>query len=230
MSWVLTCAPSQHSGSQLIAPIGESSSQQASTNASCKVHIALGPFKTQLKTLQYVMWWWIVLIFIYGLQNCCAYFENGASRIAICSSTSSWRLRAGKRPVPARHFPVATPPSHKINDRIIAERVRLIEPSENPEEGEVMAGIFSVAEALARARQRNLDLVLITEEADPPVCKIVDYGKFQYAIEKKRKMLMKKQQKEEVKEVKLSPEIDDHDYETKVKAAVRFLLDGDKVL
>lgn len=111
----------------------------------------------------------------------------------------------------------------RINDAIRAPRVRLID-----EEGE-MLGIMPARAALEKALEAGLDLVEISPNADPPVCKILDYGKFRYQEQKKRAEARKKQKVIEIKELKLRPVIDDHDLAVKLKAANRFLDDGDKV-
>jgi len=90
-------------------------------------------------------------------------------------------------------------------------------------------GIMSPREALALAQEKELDLVLISEKADPPVCRIMDYGKYKFQQEKKAREAKKKQQTIEVKEVKMRYKIDEHDYQVRVNQAKRFLKDGDKV-
>ncbi len=90
-------------------------------------------------------------------------------------------------------------------------------------------GIVSFFEALEMAEQAGLDLVEIVPNASPPVCKILDYGKFRFLEQKKAAEARKKQKVVEIKEIKLRPGIDDHDYETKMKAVRRFFDEGDKV-
>ena len=92
-----------------------------------------------------------------------------------------------------------------------------------------MLGIFDIKEALAKAEEMELDLVLINEKADPPVCKVIDYGKFKYIQEKKKKDNLKKQVKSEIKEVKMSYKIDQHDFDVRQRAVQKFLEDGDRV-
>lgn len=111
----------------------------------------------------------------------------------------------------------------QINDEIRADEVRLID-----ENGE-MRGIVSIDEALALAEEADLDLVNISPNADPPVCKILDYGKYRYEQQKKEKNAKKNQHVTEIKEIRLSASIEDHDVEVKAKAASKFLQDGDKV-
>ena len=90
-------------------------------------------------------------------------------------------------------------------------------------------GVISREEALDVARDRELDLVLVSEKADPPVCRIMDYGKFKFEQEKKAKEAKKKSHQTEVKEVKMRYKIDQHDYDVRIGQAQRFLKAGDKV-
>jgi translation initiation factor IF-3 len=92
-----------------------------------------------------------------------------------------------------------------------------------------MVGVVTLNEALQAAADAGLDLAEIAPQAEPPVCKILDYGKFKYEEQKKKNEARKKQRVIEVKEVKLRPGIDDHDYEVKMRSMVRFLDEGDKV-
>ena len=92
-----------------------------------------------------------------------------------------------------------------------------------------MVGIVGRNEALAMAAEAGLDLVEIAPNADPPVCKILDFGKFKYEEQKKKNEARKKQKVIEVKEIKLRPNIDDHDYEVKRRSMVKFIEEGDKV-
>ncbi len=92
-----------------------------------------------------------------------------------------------------------------------------------------MIGVVSTREALAAAEDAGLDLVEISPNADPPVCKILDFGKFKYEQQKKKNEARKKQKVIEVKEIKLRPNIDDHDYDVKMRSATNFLEEGDKV-
>lgn len=124
-----------------------------------------------------------------------------------------------------------TVPPPPINFNIKADPIRLIAPKfgENGEVGEEMLGIYSLDEALGKADEMELDLVMINEKGDPPVCKIIDYGKFKYSMEKKKKENMKKQVKGGLKEVKMSYKIDVHDFDVRVRAAQRFIAAGDRV-
>lgn len=92
-----------------------------------------------------------------------------------------------------------------------------------------MIGIISREEALRMAEEKNLDLVNVSPNAKPPVCKILDYGKYKYEIQKREKEAKKKQKTIQVKEVRLSTFIEDHDIQVKAKTACKFLQDGDKV-
>jgi len=86
-----------------------------------------------------------------------------------------------------------------------------------------MIGVVSSREAMARAEDTGFDLVEISPNADPPVCKLLDFGKFKYEQQKKKNEARKKQKIIEVKEIKLRPNIDDHDYDVKMRAATNFL-------
>ena len=92
-----------------------------------------------------------------------------------------------------------------------------------------MIGVVSIREALRMAEEVALDLVEISPNADPPVCKILDYGKYRYEQQKKAAEARKNQKIIEIKEIQIRPMIGDHDYEVKLKNAKRFLEDGDKV-
>ena len=111
----------------------------------------------------------------------------------------------------------------RINERIRAREIRVID-----DEGKQI-GILPPYEALKMARERNLDLVEISPTAQPPVCRIMDYGKFLYQQEKKDREAKKHQKTIVVKEVKFRINVDDHDYETKKNHVLRFLDEGDKV-
>jgi translation initiation factor IF-3 len=101
--------------------------------------------------------------------------------------------------------------------------VRLVD-----EAGE-MVGVVTIREALQMASEAGLDLVEISPNAQPPVCKILDFGKYKYEAQKKKNEARKKQKVIEVKEIKMRPGIDDHDYDVKMRAIHRFLEEGDKV-
>ena len=111
----------------------------------------------------------------------------------------------------------------RINDEIVAKEVKLID-----DEG-AQLGVMSVADALTVAEEKGLDLVEVAPNATPIVCKIMNYGKYKYEQARKEKEAKKKQKVVEVKEIRLSPTIDTHDFEFKAKNARKFLEDGDKV-
>ena len=110
-----------------------------------------------------------------------------------------------------------------INEQIRDKEVRLI-----GSDGEQL-GIMSAKEAMFKAQEAGLDLVKIAPQAKPPVCKIIDYGKYRYELARKEKEAKKKQKTIDVKEVRLSPNIDTNDLNTKVNAARKFLSKGDRV-
>jgi translation initiation factor IF-3 len=110
-----------------------------------------------------------------------------------------------------------------VNEDIRVPQVRLID-----EAGEMM-GVMSSREALLRAYDAGMDLLEISPNAVPPVCKITDYGKYKYEQQKKANEARKKQKIVEIKEIKVRPNIDDHDYDVKMRSAKSFLDEGDKV-
>ena len=112
---------------------------------------------------------------------------------------------------------------HQINEEIRAKEVRVINA-----EGE-MRGVLSIKEALALAEESNLDLVNVSPNAEPPVCKILDYGKYRYELQKKEKQSKKNQKVTQVKEVRLSTFIEEHDIQVKANTAKNFLKNGDKL-
>lgn len=111
----------------------------------------------------------------------------------------------------------------RINENITAKQVRLIDANNENR------GIVSIREALALAEEEDLDLIEISPQANPPVCKILDFGKFRYEQQKRKSEAKKNQKVVEIKELKLRPMIDTHDYEVKVKQAKKFLEQGNKV-
>ena len=110
-----------------------------------------------------------------------------------------------------------------MNADILNEEVRCIAP-----DGEQL-GVMKTEDAIAEADSHGLDLVEVSPNADPPVCKILDYGKFKFEAQKKRNEAKKKQKVIEVKEIKLRPNIDEHDYQVKMRSVQKFLDEGDKV-
>jgi translation initiation factor IF-3 len=111
----------------------------------------------------------------------------------------------------------------RINERIRAPQVRLVGADG------AQVGIVSIQEALQRARASDLDLVEVAPQANPPVCRVMDYGKYKYERAMRQKEARKKQSRIEVKEIKFRPKIDRHDYETKKGHVIRFLNAGNRV-
>ncbi|WP_246073781.1 translation initiation factor IF-3 [Dinghuibacter silviterrae] len=113
-------------------------------------------------------------------------------------------------------------PEHRINDRIRVPQVRLVGDN-------VTVGVYPTDQARRMAFDQGLDLVEISPTADPPVCKIIDYNKFLYEKKRKEKEMKAKSKASEVKEVRFTPNTDDHDFDFKVKHALKFLEEGNKV-
>ena len=113
-------------------------------------------------------------------------------------------------------------PEHRINDRIRVPQVRLVGDN-------VTVGIYPTHEALRIAQQQELDLVEISPNADPPVCKVIDYKKFLYEKKRKEKEMKANAKQSEVKEIRFTPGTDDHDFDFKTKHAEKFLKEGNKV-
>jgi translation initiation factor IF-3 len=122
-----------------------------------------------------------------------------------------------------RDLPVSRD-EHRINDRIRVPRVKVVD------ENGVMLGEMPTLQALQIARERGFDLVEVAAEARPPVCKLLDYGKYKYEQKKKQNKSKSKQHVQQVKEVRLRPLTGEHDLLTKLKKAQEMLLEGDKVL
>jgi translation initiation factor IF-3 len=129
---------------------------------------------------------------------------------------------------------IATPPTRRamtppvksgprFNNLITAEKVRVID-----DDGENL-GVLYTREAIAQAAEVGLDLVEVSPNADPPVCKFLDIGKFKYEAQKKANLARKSQKTQEIKEIKMRPNIDDHDYMVKMKKVAEFIDEGDKV-
>ena len=119
--------------------------------------------------------------------------------------------------------PVREEDGPRINEEIKVKEVRLID--ENGEN----RGIVSIREALTLAAEADLDLIEISPQAMPPVCKILNFGKYKYEMQKRKAEAKKNQKTVEIKELKLRPMIDTHDYEVKIKQAKKFLSEGNKV-
>jgi translation initiation factor IF-3 len=115
------------------------------------------------------------------------------------------------------------PDGPRVNSQIRARTIRLINDNGD------MVGIIGVAEAMRMADEAGLDLVEISPGAEPPVCKIMDAGKYKYELQKRANEARKKQKVIEIKEIKLRPNIGDHDYQIKLKQVKQFLAEGDKV-
>lgn len=111
---------------------------------------------------------------------------------------------------------------YRINEQIRAKEVRIVGD-------EIESAVYPVSQALKMAEEHELDLVEISPNAIPPVCRIIDYSKFLYQLKKRQKEQKAKQIKVNVKEIRFGPQTDDHDYNFKLKHAIGFLQDGDKV-
>lgn len=118
--------------------------------------------------------------------------------------------------------------SRDMKETLINEEIRFKELRVVSDDGQQL-GIMPRDEALALSEQKDLDLVCIAPKADPPVCKILDYGKYRYELQKKEKEAKKHQKTTQVKEIRLSTFIEEHDIRIKAKTAGKFLKDGDKV-
>lgn len=111
----------------------------------------------------------------------------------------------------------------RVNEEITVKQVLVID-----DKGAKL-GVMNTSDAIALAEERMLDLVEVAPNAEPPVCRILDYGKFRYQVQKKDKDARKKQKVQTLKEMKMRPKIDDHDYDFKVRAIKNFLADGHRV-
>jgi translation initiation factor IF-3 len=131
-------------------------------------------------------------------------------------------MPSGRRAVfRPRRFPISRPV--RTNERIRVREIRLIDDEGN------QLGIVPTRQALEIARERGLDLVEVAPNAMPPVCRLMDYGKYRYEESRKLRESRKNQKTTDLKEVRLKPKIDDHDLATKSRQALKFLEDGDKV-
>jgi translation initiation factor IF-3 len=122
-----------------------------------------------------------------------------------------------------RAAPEREPSGPRMNEDIRVREVRLIDQTGQN------VGVVATTDAMARATEAGLDLVEISPDANPPVAKILDYGKFKYQEQKKAAEARKRQKTVEIKEIKMRPSIDDHDYDVKMRAIKRFFEEGDKV-
>ena len=128
----------------------------------------------------------------------------------------------GGRPYSRGFRPRVVEEPYRVNERIIAPKVRVV--GEN-----IKVDVYPTAVAIKLAKEQGLDLVEISPNADPPVCKVIDYSKFKYEQKKKQKEIKQNAQKTVVKEIRFGPNTDDHDFDFKVKHAVNFLKEGAKV-
>ncbi|MEO5968761.1 MAG: translation initiation factor IF-3 [Bdellovibrionia bacterium] len=145
----------------------------------------------------------------------------------IPSSPSSPSSPSGPPSFPRPRFPRGPIPNqnkdeHRLNERIRVPQVRLIDEKGN------QVGVVQTFEALQMARERGLDLMEVSPNAQPPVCKICDYGKFKYEKKKKEQVAKKKQTVIKVKEIQLRPQTEEHDLDYKFRSVRQFLIDGDK--
>lgn len=128
-----------------------------------------------------------------------------------------------KKPRPKQPFrPRQVQNEHRLNNEITAPEVRLIRDGQEPI-------VCTLREALSMAEEQGVDLVEISPNANPPVCRIIDYKKFLYEKKKKDKEQKAKAKQSEIKEIRFTPNTDEHDFDFKSKHAEKFLLDGDKV-
>jgi translation initiation factor IF-3 len=150
---------------------------------------------------------------------------GGAGRVDR-APTGSCAFEGFERRICIARLPAPATPTRdgpRVNQEIMVPRVRLVD-----ERGE-MVGVVTRNEALQRATDAGLDLVEVAANADPPVVKILDFGKYKYEEQKRKNEARKKQKVIEIKEIKLRPGIDDHDYEVKMRSMVKFIEEGDKV-
>src|SRR6266436_3160703 len=147
------------------------------------------------------------------------------ARSALFLQTTHLVHNLGELPIrrPNRAPPAATKDGPRTNDEIRNHEIQLIDQT-----GLNHGNVETIA-AIKMAMEAGLDLVEISPNTNPPVCKIMDYGKFKYSAQKKAAEARKKQKVVEIKEIKLRPMIDDHDYEVKMRAMQRFFEEGDKV-
>ena len=132
------------------------------------------------------------------------------------------KIRKPRRPKFRGGYRVRREEPYKVNERIEAYEVRVV--GEN-----IQVGVYPIKKAIEMAKEQSLDLVEISPNADPPVCKITDYSKFKYEQKKKQKEIKAKAQKTVVKEIRFGPNTDEHDFNFKVRHAENFLSEGAKV-
>src|SRR6202051_4241039 len=150
---------------------------------------------------------------------------SSLARYALFLQTIAFVHNLGELPIrrPNRAPPAAAKDGPRTNDEIRNAQVQLIDQNGTNH------GIVETAAAVKMAMDAGMDLVEISPNTNPPVCKIMDYGKYKYQAQKKAAEARKKQKVVEVKEIKLRPMIDDHDYEVKMRSMQRFFEEGDKV-
>ena len=143
----------------------------------------------------------------------------GGSAGYLATTEGVTAIRKPMRPEPASREPTGP----RINDQIRSREVRLIDATGQN------VGVVAKFDAIAQAEAAGLDLVEVSPDADPPVCKILDFGKYKYQEQKKAAEARKNQKIVEIKEIKMRPGIDDNDYDVKMRAIKRFFEEGDKV-
>ena len=150
---------------------------------------------------------------------------SSLARAALFLQTRAFVHNIGELPIrrPNRAPPAATKDGPRTNDEIRNAQVQLID------QNGLNHGTVETVAAVKMALEAGMDLVEISPNTSPPVCKIMDYGKFKYSAQKKAAEARKKQKVVEIKEIKLRPMIDDHDYDVKMRAMQRFFEEGDKV-
>jgi translation initiation factor IF-3 len=144
---------------------------------------------------------------------------------ALILQNTAFANNTGEQPIrrPNRAPPVASKDGPRTNDEIRNAQIQLID------QAGVNLGVTETVAAVKMAMDAGMDLVEISPNVDPPVCKIMDYGKYKFQAQKKAAEARKKQKVVEIKEIKLRPMIDDHDYDVKMRAMLRFFEEGDKV-
>jgi len=158
-------------------------------------------------------------IFNVNSDICTLFFELKHFRVINNSNTNRPSSFGGR---PPRRGPQRPEEPYRINERITAPRVRVV--GEN-----IKVDVYPIQQAIRLAQEQGLDLVEISPNADPPVCKVVDYSKFKYEQKKKQKEIKAKTVKVVIKEIRFGPNTDDHDFNFKLKHAVTFLQEGAKV-
>jgi translation initiation factor IF-3 len=149
-------------------------------------------------------------------------FEFGLKHLRVINSNTNRPSFGGNRPSGGRRGPQKPEEPYRINERITAARVRVV--GEN-----IQSDVYPIQQAIKIAQEQGLDLVEISPNAEPPVCKVVDYSKFKYEQKKKQKEIKAKTVKVVIKEIRFGPNTDDHDFNFKVKHANGFLQEGAKV-